>query len=98
MGPKEYKAKYNNVRVKRTSGCVETVNINKYVLNHSKFFNPAATEKFINTYFSRRIDRDLTIFTDSGEVRIQMELTKAENRWEKKGIPMRFELDDKTGG
>jgi hypothetical protein len=95
--PREFKARYTNLRVKRTNGTVETVRVNKYVLNHSKFLNPGAMEAFKKQYFSRRIDTDLTIYTATGEVKVQLELTEAENKWEKKGVPMRFEVDNKNG-
>jgi hypothetical protein len=95
--PKEFKARYNNLPVRRLDGTIETVRVNRYVLNHSKWFNPGAMEEFRKKYFSRRIDRDLSIFTTSGEVKVRLELTKEENRWEKRGIPMRFELDNKKG-
>jgi hypothetical protein len=96
--PAEYKAKYSNIRVKRTNGTVETVRVSRYVLNNSKYLNAAAMEAFRKKFFSRGIDRDLTIFTDTGQINIQMDLTKAEKGWEKKGVPMRFEIDNKNGG
>ena len=98
MSPKEYKSKYNNIKVKKTDGSVETVRITKYVLNKSQWFNPTATEAFRKQFFSRGIDRDLTIFTPGGEVNYKVELTKAEKQWEKKGVPMRFEIPDTHGG
>lgn len=97
MTPKEFKARYNNLRVKRTNGTIETVRVNRYVLNNSTYFNPAALEAFRKQFFSRGIDRDLTIYTATGEVKVQLELTKAEKSWAKKGIPMRFEMPDKNG-
>jgi hypothetical protein len=74
------------------------VNVNRYVLNNSKFLNPVAMEAFRRQFFSRGIDTDLTIFTNTGEVKVQLELTKAEKQWEKRGIPMRFEIGHKNGG
>ena len=93
--PSEFKARYENLPIQKMDGSVETVSIHKYVLNHSKWYNPAALEAFRSKYFSRGIDRDLTIFTPNGEVKVQLELTRSENRWQKKGVPMRFAM---TGG
>lgn len=97
MTPSEFKARYTNLKVKRTNGTVETVRVSKYVLNNSEYLNPAAMAAFQKQFFSRRIDTDLTIFTPSGEVKVQLELTKAEKRWDKQGVPMRFEIPRKNG-
>jgi hypothetical protein len=95
--PKAFKARYNDIKVQRTNGTVETVRVNRYVLNNSQYFNATALAAFRQQFFSRGIDRDLTIFTNSGEVKVQLELTKAEKSWEKRGVPMRFEIDNKQG-
>lgn len=100
MTPKEYKARYNNIKVKKKDGTIETVRVNRYVLNESaNWFHPNALNEFQNQFNAKGLGGDgLTIFTPSGEVKVDPELTKAESQWEKKGIPMRFEIPDKNGG
>jgi len=94
--PKEYKARYENIKVKRTNGTVETVRVRKYRLDGSTV-NTAAMEAFRSTFFSRGIDTDLTIVTGSGEVKIQGSLTKTEKRFKKAGVEVKISVEGAGG-
>ncbi|MBV6431421.1 MAG: hypothetical protein IANPNBLG_01551 [Bryobacteraceae bacterium] len=86
MTPAQYKAKYTSLKVKRKNGTIETVRVSRYVLNHSTV-NTAAMEAFRSKYFSRGIDTDLTILSDSGEVTMSTGLTRSEDRFRRAGLP-----------
>jgi hypothetical protein len=58
--PKEFKARYTNLKVKRQNGTIETVRVSKYVLNNSSSSIPMRWRNFESSFSpeaSTRISR-----------------------------------------
>ncbi|MEO8132015.1 MAG: hypothetical protein ABJF23_32265 [Bryobacteraceae bacterium] len=97
MTPTQYKARYENLKVRRMNGKIETVRLSRYRLNHWNV-NTAELEAFRGQLANHGgIDADLSVFTNSGEVKIAGSLAKAEDRFAKAGVGVKVSIENQAG-
>jgi hypothetical protein len=98
MTPSQFKARYENLKVVRSNGNVETIRVHRYRLNGSSTYNAAAHQTWVNRYIARRIDRDLTLTTVKGDVLVSKELSEKEAAYIKRtGVAVKISMEREGG-